>query len=258
MNQIIKETLSKLDKPAPAADYSHKSADFLGRIKTHLMNSKDAYDSATQSIYEWCGLSKSLLATYIKLSNDGNASKQTAQNTMLVKVLENGMKQMERAQEKLDVCAANLNATSETLTALGTQMYNDYDENSEYFRRKMEHILRESSDAAAQISGPSGATGIASTVIEEKLIDELRERLNSIREFHQNSKVTADQAFIDIKQAKEKLNEKIQMISERKARIGETKSYTPTDNMAEFRKGLIESAERLITNCNEFRNKNAH
>lgn len=251
----LKEALKKLD--TSAAEYSYRSADLVGNIKTHLLNTIDAYDGVTQNIYEWCGLSTSLLTTYAKLFNDGNTSKQTAQKTLVVKVLENGMKQMEKAQRNLDVCTTNLNKTSEYLTSLGTQLYNESDENSEYFRHKMGHIKRESHEAAAEISGPSGATGIASTLIEEKLTREFKERLNSIREFHENLKVTVDQAFVGIEQTEEKLNDKLQKISELKSRVAETKTYALIDNVAELCNSLIESTQILIAKCNEYRNKHA-
>lgn len=254
LDQNVKETLKKFENPSPAQDYSHESSDILGSITTHLLNAMDGHNSVSQSIYEWCGLSASLLATYVKLFDGGNASKQNAQKTILIKVLENGMKQMGKALGKLGICASEFRGTSAMLATLLVQLGKDYDENSEYFRQKIKQILRESSSAAAQISGPSGATGIASTVIEERLIAELKERFKSIREYHENSKKIVDQAIVDIEQSKEKLNEKIQKIGEQKEKIDKTGSYTPTD---EQRKSLVQTVENFISNCNEYRRKHA-
>lgn len=260
LDQIVpwngfKEMIKKYDMGG--ADYSHESANLIGKIKTQLLNVKDEYDSATQTIYEWCGISINLLKTYINLFNGGDASKQTVQKKFVANVLDNGMKKIQKAQEKLDDVIVYLNKTSEHLTALGNRLYNDYDENSEYFRHRKERIVRQSHQAAEEKSGPTGATGIASTLIEEKLLRELKERLNSIREFNENLKTTVDQALIDAKQTKEKLDAKMQRMNELKTRVAESEPYALDDHVAELRNSAIQSAENLIANCNDYRNNHA-
>lgn len=81
------------------------------------------------------------------------------------------------------------------------------------------------------------------------------EKLSSIREFHENLRAQANQAFVDINAIKEKLNDKIQAIDEQKARVSETKSYAVDDLVTELRNSAIESANNLIANCDEYINK---
>lgn len=110
----FKEEITKLD----TATLSRENADHAGNVKTQLLNVIDEYDSATQSIYEWCALSESLLKTYIALQG-GDAAKQAMQRKFVANVLDHGMKKIVKAQGHLDECIDCFSKTSEHLTPLG-------------------------------------------------------------------------------------------------------------------------------------------
>ena len=54
-NDTVKE-LSRFKE-----DYSQAASTLVGEIKTLLMNSQDKYFEATQVVYEWCGVTLSLI-----------------------------------------------------------------------------------------------------------------------------------------------------------------------------------------------------
>lgn len=118
----LKEEITKLDTNVVAC--SHESADRIGNLKTELLNIIDEYDSATQTIYEWCGLSAGYLKTYINLFDANNESKRKLQKKFVTNVLEHGTKKIEKAQENLDQCIDCFNRTSGHLASLSSSEVN--------------------------------------------------------------------------------------------------------------------------------------
>lgn len=112
----IKDQITKLDTDVTAC--SRENANHIGSVKTQLLNVIDEYDSATQAIYEWCGLSTSLLNTYIALFTNNTESKQKLQKKFMANVLDHGIKNIQKAQGKLDQCINYFNLTSGHLASL--------------------------------------------------------------------------------------------------------------------------------------------
>lgn len=249
------------DLGTTSTDYSRVSADLVGNIQTELMNAIDTYNSATQSMYEWCGTTKQLLSTYVNLFHDGNASKQMVQTGSLINILENQKQKIETAQTELATCTEHLNSIAQFSALLENRLNHDFDDSSEYFRSKLARILRKSHDPAVEKCHwipwcGNGSTDIDST--EEKLTRELKEKLSSIRQFHENLKAQAYQAFVDVRAIEEKSNDKIEAIDEQKTRVGQIEAYDVLDLIAELRSSAIESANNLIANCDEYRNKHTN
>lgn len=111
----LKEEITKLD----TATYAREKADQVGNVKTQLLNVIDEYDSATQTIYEWCGLSTTLLKTYANLFNGSDVAKEVMQTKFVANVLDHGIKKIQKTQGNLDECIVSFTKTSEHLTSLG-------------------------------------------------------------------------------------------------------------------------------------------
>ena len=63
------------------------------------MDSQDKYFEATQTVYEWCGVATQLLAAYILLFDEYNEKKASAQKDILIKVLDDGITELNEAQK---------------------------------------------------------------------------------------------------------------------------------------------------------------
>lgn len=95
------------------------SKDLIGEVKTYMLNGIDAYFRSTKSIFEWCGLTNTLLPSYKRLlSGNLNQSKYTAQRALLLKVLDNGIQKMSETQATLEESSTNFNNAAGILTSL--------------------------------------------------------------------------------------------------------------------------------------------
>lgn len=249
--KVFREALEDLEKFRK--DYSAESATLLGEIKTALLNAMDAYFWASQSIYEWCGLVVPLLTTYIQLFNGINPVKSAAQKILLLKVLDDAMAKMNKSQGELANSATSLNDAAGKLTALNTRFANEFDEKSAFFQSKVDGIRI----TGASFGGLFGIN-IAADNLEEKLLPELKERLNSIKQFYGHLEDKVSKAFADIDGTKLKLKDEIRMIGDLKTQTEETRPYVDLDNVEALRDTIIESTNNLITKCNEYRERHSN
>lgn len=231
-------------------EYSPEIVTILDNMQAQLLNITDAYNSTMRSVFEWCKRRTIELPVYMDLFNDGNAYNQAVQKKVIVTLLQNSKQMIEMTQPKLNSCVENLRKISEQLATLEIQLSKDFDENGKYFRRKLAQILNENSSASDFWFFCCGI-GIMNKNKSE-LKRKLREKFNSIRQMWGDSKVKVDQALIDVKHAKEKLMDKLQMIDEQISRVSETKTYVVDDSNAKLRDSVIASANTLIANCIKF------
>lgn len=158
--KAFNETLAELDKFRK--DYSTESAALIGETKTYMMNGIDAYFTASQNVYEWCGLVIPLLGVYIKLFTNHNPAKAEGQKKLLVQVLEDGIERMNAAQEDLGKSASAFNSAAGKLTTLHSRFAVEFDEKSEYFQTLITKI-RVGAYAGSAVFGIIGI-GIAAAV----------------------------------------------------------------------------------------------
>lgn len=77
-----------------------------------------------------------------------------------------------------------------------------------------------------------------------KLIADLKEKVASIRKFFENIICTKDH-----------LTKEIRDIGDFKVQTEETKSYIKIDDIPEFKNDVVQSAQKIIAKCNEYRKK---
>lgn len=79
--------------------YSAATAELVDEIKTFLLDSKHDYFNATQSIYEWCGESTTLLEAYLELFNntDYDHERLDTEKTILSLILAERITKMNEA-----------------------------------------------------------------------------------------------------------------------------------------------------------------
>lgn len=248
-NDTVKE-LSRFKE-----DYSQAASTLVGEIKTLLMNSQDKYFEATQVVYEWCGVTTQLLEAYLSLFNQYDEKKASAQKAILIKVLDDGVAKLGKAQEALHASSQSFNSASGKLLALDSQLANDFNEKSDYFQGQVDKIRKEAyAGAAAGIAGgPFGliiAYSIATGVVEGKLIPELRNKLKSVKDFFESLTTIVNNANTDIDKAKDQLKAEISNIGDLKTQTETTRFFVDYDDL--MLKQLQDSATKLISSCNEY------
>ena len=236
-------------------DYSQAASTLVGEIKTLLMNSQDKYFEATQVVYEWCGVTTQLLEAYLSLFNQYDEKKASAQKAILIKVLDDGVAKLGKAQEALHASSQSFNSASGKLLALDSQLANDFNEKSDYFQGQVDKIRKEAyAGAAAGIAGgPFGliiAYSIATGVVEGKLIPELRNKLKSVKDFFESLTTIVNNANTDIDKAKDQLKAEISNIGDLKTQTETTRFFVDYDDL--MLKQLQDSATKLISSCNEY------
>lgn len=232
-DDIIKE----LDKYRD--DYSKECSDLIGKVKTNLMDSMDAYFMSTQSIYEWCGLTTPLLRAYLQLFNDANSDNSAAQKKLLLKVLDDGIVKMTKAKEDLHKSSLSFNEAAGNLTSLYGRLTLDSDEKSEYFQDKV-------SKMRAQVYG-----GVA--VLGGDLIPKLKKKLQEVKSFYEDLKTKVDGTLTNIDDTKTKLKDEIKVMGDLKTQIETTEEFVNLDGLEGLRDLLFEAVNNLIKKCDEYR-----
>ncbi|XP_037028891.1 hemolysin E, chromosomal-like [Bradysia coprophila] len=157
---ILDQEPWKLFKEAPQefssypTDRSPVSAKLLGEIHTRLLNSRDAYDSLSQSAKEWCGFSKGLLIAYNKLFDGLTAAKSETQKTLLLRVIDDEISKMNEWQTSLTDMATNFHEAADKLTTLNNRALPD---SSKTFygtlNSKVNQAYRDASETQIKLQG---------------------------------------------------------------------------------------------------------
>lgn len=181
--------------------FAKQDAGLVGGTVTHLMNVMDSYFSVVQHMREWCGLAKPLITVYNKKLD--TAENSATQKSLLLRVLENEMNKINRAEVKLNDISSNLREAAEKMTIVRNHLKNKSDAQSVSIRGFVES---------------AGA------------------RLHSAR-------IAIDQTNANSKNI-------VNTIRNLKAQIEETNNYEST---AELRSSAVQSGQKLIVDCDEYR-----
>lgn len=228
------------------AGLSVQNANRVGNIKTELMNTIDAYDSAAQSVYEWCGFASSTLSTYIHLSSSPNPAVRATQKNLLIRVLDEGLAHMAKAQKALANSSSGLRSASTELTTLVDQLRSDYSANGEYFKKRVDELVKEKNSSFWSIFRRQ-------KTIENEAIHEVEEKIRSILAQYDNEREIVYQTLQHLDQSTTALNGKIQTAAERKTQASASNANDASGNL----NAIVESAKSLIAKCQEFRQNHA-
>lgn len=256
--QTYEEAVKELDRYRQ--DYSNESAKLVGEVKTLMKDAQDNYFSATQMIYEWCGLTIKLLAVYLQLFEKKTPQTYEAQKELLVKVLDDGITKMTAGQVRLQQSSTNFNSVAGKLTTLYSRLTNDFDSASSYYQGKVDKIRKEAYAGASVgvVGGPFGVIisySIAAGVVEGKLIPELTNRFEEVKKFFLHLQALIDKTNVDIDSTKIKLENEIRAIGDLKVQTQDTKLLVPMDHLDELRDTVLQSVNNLIAQCNEYQKR---
>lgn len=111
-----------------------------GDIKSKLMNGLDAWQLASQFIYESFGVAKGLISVYIKQFEQIDGTKSSAQKTLLLHTLNSVTMSSNNAQAQLNKTLSELNAAIEKTAELQAPYKNKSDEKSEFINRVCDRL----------------------------------------------------------------------------------------------------------------------
>jgi hemolysin E len=239
------------------AQYSKAAGGVVGQVQTLLLDSRDNYLAATQSVFEWCGLASGLLTAYLKLFDDYSESKANSQRALLSKVLGEGIIKMGAAQVKLQASSMSFNKSAGKLLELKTVLNADFSEGSAYYDASVAKIRKEAyaGALAGAAGGPIGlaiAYAIAAGVVEGSLIPAMKKAFAETQATFDTLHAAIAKANIDIDKTKGELQAEIHNIGELKTQTEETKFYIEDPNLVMLVK---DAATKLIGQCGEYRKR---
>lgn len=251
--KAFNETLAELDKYKD--EYSEKSGEIIGDIKSLMKDGVNAYYHASGYIFGWCDNATPLLQRFVNLFNSASPHKAVEQKEILITVLTKGVDEMKSAQDSISDSSLSFNQATGKLTTLNSRFQVEFTEKSEFYETKVRNI-RLGAYLGTAILGPIGL-GIAAAIVEGKYVPELKDKMSEVEEFYKHLKVKVKDAFRDIDVTKNMLNLEIMEIGELKVETKETRAFLDLGDIPELRDTLMKSAESLIDNCDNYRKKHA-
>lgn len=251
----IEENVKKLD--LYSGDYSLRAAEIIGEIKTMAYNATDNYFSANQTLREWCGLSSKLLSTYKTLFDKHDESNFPAQKQLLLKVLDDGLKNITAAHVKLEEVSSNFSSISGKSIALLAQLAIDFDNNSQFVNSLNARIRREATATNGDVSAPFGLIlphSVAARAVQGQIIPEMQEKFIEIKDFYEHFKGTIERANTDIKNAKKNLDTEIGNDGYQSASTIQNQTFTPLE-MERLHDDIIGFVDSIVIQCQEFKLK---
>lgn len=243
------DSLYEMDKFR--SDYASETAALILEIKRLLLDSMDTYFRATRSIYGWCNVASHLLTAYVNLFVDISREKSAAQKSILLEILNTGINKMIKVQSDLDSISANFTDASLKLSTLQIRLDNEFDERGDWYHMKMREIEENIQNGSSSI----GPFGVFIGADARELSVRLNEKMTSSKRFYNNLKKNVNKAFIDIEEAKVKLNAEIRIFRNLKIQTEDTKPFQSLDDAAALRDTVIQFAEGLSNKCNEYRRR---
>lgn len=227
--KMYEGTVKELDRD----EYSNESAQLVGEVKTLMKDVQDNYFSSTQSVSEWCGLTTKLMAMYLDLFGKSSAQTFDAQMMFFIKVLNDAATKISAAQVTLEQSSVNFNNMAAKLTTLNTQLTKDFDSKSDYFKIKMDQMLKKG------------------VVAEDKIIPTLHQKSAEAMNFFVGFKVSIDRTNVAVKSVILKLRTEIDIIMDAKSVMSKPETVA-ADGMDKFRYAVEATVYNLVAQCNEY------
>lgn len=248
----FKILIRKLDEHK--SSYSKRAGELASEVKSLLKDAMAAYFMSTQSVYEWCGIVVKRLQTYLDLHHNFSKTKAKMQQRIIIEVLDQGLKKMSAAQQKLNEASRHFNKVSGRITALTGQLNADFDEKGDVFIGLVNGISIVKNVCFFWFCG----------IIVKPTFDEavrnVRNKLQNIQRFHEELKESLVNADNKIDETKLKLQDEITVIGNVKTQAMVTASTI--DDIIDFdefdkdiQNEIRTSVEELIEESRRYRER---
>lgn len=165
--------------------FSQQSSNWIRNIKTQLLTAVDAYDGASQSIYEGCG--SSMLSTYIKLFDNPKSDILAIQKSLLTDMLNIVIKHLEKAQIDLSNTLTTFYSIYEKFRSLLDQLKIDHSEDGDHFKNIVKKTVDENSDLFSFLMKGR---------LEKEAISEIKEKIKPVQTFLQKHSKHFDRLWL--------------------------------------------------------------
>lgn len=222
--------------------YSEKGAFMVGHIKTYLMNAIDAHFESSRHISEWFSLITPLLKTHVVLFTDHTAGKANAQNRLMQKVLADGVRRMELAQVDVELISSNVNEANAALTSLVKQFEIDFDEKSQFFKLKLNHIKGETPRKFGEL--PSER--------DKRAIAELKFRLAEVSKFFINLRGLVKNALPEMTKIESAMKEQIMVFKELLNESEKLQDFESIEIDSELNNSIVKATQNLLAKSDAY------
>lgn len=245
---------------------SRETASLIAEVKTLTMTATDKYKSSTMKIDAWCGTASQLLEAYMNPFNESflrkifrfNDEKAKAKRDILIKVLSNGLEEMNAALDTLKNCSESFDQAAGKLTVLRNELHLAFGERwkrlqSTFFESQISLLA---TGAAFIIAGE--AIAVACIVVAGCHIGgatQLLTKLVSYKKMFKDLTGNVTNASIELNGIKEMFLDEMSIIEDLKAQIDATNFMLSKETLHEEVFPLI---KELIRQCNEYRNRKKH
>lgn len=224
----------------------------VGEIRRLFLGSADHYYDSTTAIYEWCGVSTTLLKIYLELFNSYEKDKEEAQAEIIVSVLDEGLKRMEESIEHLDESRNLLNKGIGDLTNLIGNISVVFQDKEEKYEQRLMDLKR------TGIESFKGGliAGIVGLIMTSNDAGELKQNFEGVKDTFTRLRDKISTAIDKGIEIKKKLQDEKTNIVDIRAQTTATKiTFTMKRRIIAVVK---RAANELITKCEAYQKKHGY
>lgn len=267
--KTLSQNIDHLEQPD--SQLTEANANLLGQIKTSFLNGFDSYDSAVQTLREFCTAAPQTLQSYLNYHQQSNPSYEKVKNRNLLRFLDNLLQKYGKGQKAVHEISTAFGQAFRHFKALVRSLKSDYNENSPYFKNRVSRLIGEQPDGSEQSNGSGSGGGLFSLfgssgsssgsggrkVDKEKVVAELKLKLANILSFYENYYKEVQKAVHVFNQSNSAFTAEVHWLESRKAQIealtGVVDASAPAgEHNDEYHNAVHHSGEALIASCQEY------
>lgn len=221
-------------------EYTEQSGSFATNIYHSLKEIVNQYFvDASRRASKWCSFLEPIVTAYVELFTTHSVSKAIAQNGLLQLLLVDGVERSKVTKFELQIISINLNRIADTLKQLLKQFALDFNVNSRFFQEKLSKTNRKTSCILPNICEMN----------KSKLINELKERLAIVSQFHINLKESINRASIKISTLETALSMNVANFEHIIHLSNLLNNFIPIVNKSRDFEDFVKKTQNLLTKC---------
>lgn len=229
-------------------DYQQETKDLIINIQDDVKDGMNFCTTAANNAYQWSGCVVPAIEAYNILFNKTGEDLASAQKTLLLDVLEDGLQVLEDTLPALANCSSFFWNAADKLPLLSSRIENEFGVFGNYHLRQLDK-LESAVDTNATLSRHYIATyGPLFRLAKRKFDAELRTEMESIKESYEIFKEKLINATVHIGQTKSALKAQIEIVEDLRFETKYSDIFANLDPRPNEQ--ITESVNDLIKNCN--------
>lgn len=194
-------------------EYSKEGAGSIDEVRAQLKDGNNEYSTLTHLIREWCDVIKDLLRIF-----KGRAH-ATDNAQVLIAMLGEAINRFKTVQCSLIKTSRHFCSLKAKMFFLLDDLDTDFDENSDFMEKQVKKLENTTSDNVASAFGLISPLYRNKRTRRKDIIAQLKQRLESVKQFHANGRAKIDLANSVIKNVSSLTDESIPAIEVQKTLI---------------------------------------